>query len=367
MDRSAAACFSTTYAQARRRFLDAAEAAGASHTSHPHPWSGREAEHLAVDVAIDGDAQSARILIVSSGCHGVEGFAGSAVQVSTLLDEDLRRRAQAAGVALVHIHGLNPHGFSHLRRTTEDNVDLNRNFHDFSRPLPRNESYGHVHPLLLPEQWPPPPANEAALMQMIQSGGVKALQAVVARGQHEFADGLFFGGTGPCWSNLTLRRVLRHTAGHASRLAWIDVHTGLGPSAVGERIVACESGAAEARARAWWGPGVTSIHDDSSTSTYLTGAMWTAARDECPNAEYTGIALEYGTVPLLEVLQALRADNWLHATRRHGVQPPEELAQAIRSQMMQAFLVDSDDWKTRVLEQAREAIGQAIDNLPEAV
>jgi hypothetical protein len=363
MDRTAAACFSTTYAQARRRFLDAAEVAGAAHASHPHPLPGRETEHLAVDVAVDGNPQSAKILIVSSGCHGVEGFAGSAVQVATLLDADLRDRARTAGVALVHIHGLNPYGFSHLHRTTEDNVDLNRNFHDFSRSLPRNDSYRKVHPLLLPEQWPPPAAGEAALMQLMQASGVKALQAVVARGQHEFADGLFFGGTGPCWSNLTLRRVLRETAGHATQLAWIDVHTGLGPRGVGERILACATGEAERRARAWWGPAVTSIHDDSSTSTFLTGPMWTAAPDECPRAEYTGIALEYGTVPILEVLQALRADNWLRAATARGIEPPDELAQSIRGQMMQAFLVDSDDWKERVLEQARDAILQAIDNL----
>jgi hypothetical protein len=26
--------------------------------------------------------------------------------------------------------------------------------------------------------------------------------------------------------------------------------------------------------------------------------MWTSAYEECPQAEYTGIALEYGTLPL---------------------------------------------------------------------
>ena len=36
--------------------------------------------------------------------------------------------------------------------------------------------------------------------------------------------------------------------------------------------------------------------------------MWTVADEECAQAEYTGIALEYGTVPVMEVLDALRAD-----------------------------------------------------------
>lgn len=45
---------------------------------------------------------------------------------------------------------------------------------------------------------------------------------------------------------------------------------------------------------------VTSIYDGSSTSAFLTGLMWTSIYDECPHAEYTGIAMEYGTVPVLD-------------------------------------------------------------------
>jgi hypothetical protein len=54
-------------------------------------------------------------------------------------------------------------------------------------------------------------------------------------------------------------------------VAWIDLHTGLGPSGVGERIYAGHDDAAMARARRWWGDQVTSIYDGSSTSALLTG------------------------------------------------------------------------------------------------
>ncbi len=377
--------FSSSYEQARRKFLAAAVAAGLPTSEHLHPLRGRDGEALAIDVAIDGDPRADRRLLLSSGCHGVEGFAGSAVQAAALTDETLRAQARAAGVTLVHLHALNPHGFSYLRRTTEDNVDLNRNFHDFTRDLPVNEPYRRVHPLLVPAHWPPPPENEAALMAMMQADGVRALQAVVARGQHEHPDGLFYGGLQPCWSNLTLRKVLRQAGAGAKRLGWIDLHTGLGPPGIGERILACENGAAAARARAWWGSGVTSVDDGSSTSTVVTGPLWTAARDECPQAEYTGIALEYGTVPVLQVLQALRADNWLHVHGRGGAGQQAQETRAMgehagkeagkegareeaaweeaRRQMMQAFFVDDDEWQAQVLAQAREAISQAIAGL----
>lgn len=356
-------CFAASYAQARDAFRTAAGEAGLQVASHLHPLPGREAEALCMDVVIDGDPLGEARLIVSSGCHGVEGFAGSGVQVCALRDQELRDMARESGVAIVYLHALNPYGFSHLTRTTHENVDLNRNFLDFSGPLPLNEPYRRVHPLLVPDRWPPPVESEAALMEVMQAEGTRALQAVVTRGQHEFVDGLFFGGTEPSWSNLTLRRVLREVGSDARRLAWIDLHTGLGPSGFGERILGCQPGAAEARARSWWGK-VTSIHDGSSASTFLTGLMWTAVRDECPNAEYTGIALEYGTVPVLDVLQALRADNWLRANRRTGRGPvPEELAHQIHRQMLDAFFVDTDEWKGEVLRQGCEAISQAIAGL----
>ena len=64
-----------------------------------------------------------------------------------------------------------------------------------------------------------------------------------------------------------LRQVLREHGSRCEHLAWIDLHTGLGPSGVGERIFACaDDKAALQRARTWWGPGITSIYDGSSTS-----------------------------------------------------------------------------------------------------
>ncbi len=66
-----------------------------------------------------------------------------------------------------------------------------------------------------------------------------------------------------------------------------------------------------ARAKAWWGDDVTSFHDGSSTSAPLTGVNYNAVYDECPGVAYAGIALEYGTLPVMAVLQALRGDQWL--------------------------------------------------------
>jgi hypothetical protein len=265
---------------------------------------------------------------------------------------------------VLHIHALNPYGFSHIRRVTAENVDLNRNFQDFSRPLPVNEAYRELRPLLEPQQWPPPASHGVATMQYIARHGEAALQAAVTRGQYEFADGLFFGGTAPTWSNLALREVLRTHGRRAGRIAWIDIHTGLGPAGVGERIFAGRDDAqAIGRARAWWGGAgatpVTSIYDGSSSSALLSGMMFEAIHDECPQAEHTGIALEYGTVSTLQTLQALQAEHWLHF--HPGAPPP--LAAHIKRQMKDAFHTDTGEWKQQVLLQAREALLQAAEGL----
>ena len=264
--------FSTSYAQARQKFLSAAERAGLAVDSYLHPLQGRDGEDLAMDVVLDGSPDARQLLILSSACHGVEGYCGSGVQIHALQDNAWREASARQGVAVLYIHALNPHGFSHKRRVTHENIDINRNFHDFSKPLPDNQPYRELHPLLLPEQWPPDEANVMATGQYIAERGMPAFQAAVSKGQHEFADGLFFGGKAPAWSNLTLRRVLQKYGQRCHKLAWIDLHTGLGPCGVGERIFACaDDAAAFARAKAWWGTDITSIYDGSSSSAFLTG------------------------------------------------------------------------------------------------
>ena len=206
--------------------------------------------------------------------------------------------------------------------------------------------------------------DAAAIGAYVQAHGLTRFQAAVSQGQHAHADGLFFGGTAPTWSNQTLRQVLRSHARRARHIAWIDLHTGLGPCGVGERIFACrDDAAALQRARAWWGSNgetpVTSIYDGSSTSALLTGLMWGAMYEECPQAEYTGIALEYGTVPITEVIMALRGDHWLH---RHP-DAPADLQAAIKARIKAAFYTDTDLWRGQIVAQARQAMFQAVDGL----
>jgi hypothetical protein len=361
------ACFAPDYVGARARFLQAARAAGAAQACRVLPLQGRQGEELALDLARLGPADATRWLVVSSGCHGVEGFCGSGIQVAALRAGALQAAAQAADVSVLMLHALNPHGFSHLRRVTQENVDLNRNFADFSQPLPDNAGYRELHALLLPEAWPPSQANRQALADHIARHGMRAFQAAVSQGQHSLPDGMFFGGHAPTWSRRTLEEVLPGQMPQARHIAWVDLHTGLGPSGMAERIHCGPPGKAGLDlARAWWGQSgavpVTSTDDGSSVSAPLTGLMVPALARLWPQALSTGVALEYGTRPLDEVMQALRADHWLY---RHP-DAPQAQRQAIGRQIRDAFYVDTDEWRTQVVAQALPVFHQAIEGLARA-
>lgn len=354
--------FSATYAQARGKFLQAAAQRGLAVQTYELGLRGAQGEVLATDVVLDGPRDASRMLVVISGVHGVEGFSGSAIQTG-LLELDVRTRQHGLeDVAVLHVHAVNPHGFSYLRRATQENIDLNRNFVDFSRPLPLNAGYAEIHDLLLPAEWPPLPATEALLEAYRERHGARGLQRAISLGQHAYPDGLHYGGVAPAWSNLTFRDILKQHTAQVRELASIDIHTGLGPYGVGERIFASfdDDPAVLERGTGWWGP-LTSVTSGTSTSIPLTGPIQTALTEECPQARHVGICLEYGTRPAAQVTAALRAEHWLH---RHGALDPAK-AEAIRRDMRDAFYPDADDWKLAVWEQGAQACLQAMLGLGE--
>ena len=352
--------FAQGYGEARAGFRAAAAGAGLAVQSHIHPQRGQDGEELALDVARLGPADAPAMLMISSACHGVEGFCGSGVQRALLADATFHASATAAGVAVLYLHALNPHGFSWWRRTTHENIDLNRNWQDFSRPLPANPGYAELAQAIVPALWPPTPENEAVLAAYATRHGAMGLQTAISAGQYNHREGLFYGGQAPSWSRQALTTAMAEHATRCQRLGWIDLHTGLGPSGVGERIFASPYAPATlARARAWWGRGVTCVEEGNSSSAPLTGMIWAAAADVCPQAEYTGIALEYGTLPLPQMIDALRADQW----RENHPEAPAAVAAAIRRQSRDAFYVDTPEWKAQIVSQGVQAAHQAVAGL----
>lgn len=270
-------------------------------------------------------------------------------------------RARDSGVALLLVHAVNPYGFSWIARTDEGNVDLNRNAQPFDgRPLPENPGYAALHPLLLPESWPPTEANQREQERYIAEHGLATYAQAVSRGQYTHADGLFYGGDRPAASLLNMRRILKEHAAAFSRIGWIDVHTGLGPRGHGEKIYAGRRDEAEvARARHWYGADIAVPYQGSSASVDITGQLASVIYDACPTSTPTLMALEFGTQPFADVVQALRGRNWLRA----HPEASEDARRAILKATLDAFYCGDADWHGMVLGQSRVAVLQALCGL----
>jgi len=146
----------------------------------------------------------------------------------------------------------------------------------------------------------------------------------------------------------------------AAKVGIIDYHTGLGPWGYGEQIITEIPGSAGfARAQSWFGAAITSPSSGTSTSADISGDGLNAAPLLLPHAEVTGIALEFGTQSIMQVLLALRADAWLHA---YG-DPASPAAAPINRQVRDAFYGDADDWKGMVAGQSLLAARQALAGL----
>lgn len=345
------AAFGRDYEHCRARFLEAATAARAELSRFEHPGRGPHGETLSMDAAWLGPSDAEAVLVTISGTHGAEGQCGSGSQValfeSRLAEEVLPR------IALLQVHAYNPHGFAWIRRTNEDNIDLNRNAVDHEAPHPENAGYGELHDLLCPEEWDETSIRETsrALESWRNQRGAGNFQKAITAGQYRFPDGLFYGGTELAWSTQTFQALLKQRLSGRRRVAFIDFHTGLGPRGHGERILIPHPGTPGAeRASEWYDGDLTSAELGTSSSSPLNGVHLSAADHVLPEAASTAIALEYGTLKMDEVLQALRADNWLHARG----DPTSEQGRRIKAQMLEAFYQDAPDWRRMVWERAEQ-------------
>jgi hypothetical protein len=338
--------FADSYAHARSKFRSAAEKAAAAVHAFEHPSQrGPGGESLSIDVAIVGPQDASRGFLLISGTHGVEGFAGSGCQVGFFRDS--LYEAFGKNVCVIVVHALNPYGFAWIRRVNEDNVDLNRNFQDFTQPLPRNDAYDALHRALIPSDWDGAGrrAADTQLQEFIRVNGFGALQTALSAGQYTHPDGLFFGGVRETWSAATFKRIIEtHIPKAATRLVAIDLHTGLGPFAYGEPIIVGGSERQCQLARTRFGPEVKSLTSGESASSILTGTLANAFQCWVDNRDVTFLGLEFGTKPVVDVLAALRGDHWLHTSQNR--QSP--LRQQITRNLLDAFYVEAPHWQAAV-------------------
>ena len=356
------AVFSGTYAEARNKFRKAAASCDAELRSYACPGF----QAVSMDVAILGSRTASSAMLMLSGTHGVEGFAGSAAQIGWL--SAFAGHSFLAQNRVVLVHAVNPWGFAHDSRTTAQNIDLNRNFVDFASDLPGNRHYAGVHSIISrPDlDLAGPESVWSNLEAFEERAGRRALSDALGRGQYEFTDGIKFGGKEPDWSNLTLKRVLHEFLGGVERLAVIDWHTGRGD--FGETFFLCFSPVGSdgfERAADWWGREVLVAKDkvgeayEGEAPPPRHGLLIQGVEEMLQPAQVAGAVIEIGTFEPRRVVTAEIIDRWL----LHDAERNEDKVPHYKAEVRETFYPDSRQWRHGLLDNALAAIEQMIGGL----
>jgi hypothetical protein len=377
--------FPASYQASRERLLASARAWSktipVTIDSRAIPAKGPSGESLALDWVQLGPRsagrQAKRVLVLSSGTHGIEGFCGAGVQHAMLehylkggvsLHADGSRPIPALSAwpddfALVICHAINPYGFAWLRRVNENNVDLNRNsvqHFDVSKVHP---DYEALFDLLNPPDLEPEAEGQRwqGIEAFIAKHGERAFQQAVAEGQYKYPRGVQFGGHETQPSIQHLQALSSEYLTQAEQVLWVDYHTGLGDLGACEMITGYpKTDPAFQIGQAVWGEALKSTESGDSLSTKLNGLIDQGLRPLFGDrTRYFFVSAEYGTYPIMRMLRAMRSDNWLH----HYANSSHPLWPSVKAEVLESFRPNQTIWRQSVLKEAETHIGRAFQVL----
>ena len=354
--------FAQSYPEARAKFLDAVEHGGGRLvSSHTNPAKGPDGEDCITDVAWIGPRDASKLLVLVSGTHGIEGYAGSGCHVAWLKERWFQRCAPR-DTAVLLVHAINPHGFAWGRRVNEDNIDLNRNFVDHDQPHPANPDYEALRRHIDPPEWEEPAINQhnAAIARFLHSDHHDITCKAIHGGQYANPQGVFYGGGKATWSNLLFRELLALHAARAGHVAIIDYHTGGGVFGYCDLFI--DDDLAGARTRDWFSH-VSVISDDKAAhgknaQSETPGNLFYAVPGILPGKAVTLclVELRTGEVGGHDVV---REENWLF---QHG-DPQSPRGLAVRAAMRERFYPARPEWKVMQVYQSHAMLAEALHGL----
>jgi len=350
--------FSESYLEARDKFRAAVAHARVPLEIYTNPAAhAPDGSSLTTDVAYFGAAEAEDLLVLISGVHGIEGYAGSGCQVALI--ERVRFVALPMHTAVLVIHALNPFGFAFDARSNEHGVDLNANALDHTRPPPTLPLYEVLHPLLQSGGDPNIPLASRVnveLGRLIDIHGEAACIEALTAGQYTHPDGMGYGGTQHEWSTRTFLDIVRRWGAGRRHIALVDIHAS--PEIPGDHSLVHPGHDPAEAARAWTWFGLR--HGSArSFCTPRAGNLIEAAATVTPGALHTPVQLHFATVPWRQALDAWRDVH--HAQRHDQLGTPQGLA--ARRALRDCFYVDTPAWKTEVVRRGEEIIARALAGL----
>ncbi|TWT87151.1 hypothetical protein Mal64_26860 [Pseudobythopirellula maris] len=348
--------FPASYQESRELFREATAADVAWRESMAIDATGPQGEELAVDAALFGAQRPRRVVVVSSGLHGVEAPLGAAIQRGWVERFAAGAESLPEGTAVLLLHALNPYGFAWRRRFNEDNVDLNRNF------LLAEQAYTGAPPLasafrraLGGESRRRRGLTGLPMVLLAARHGVRSFWETLPPGQYEHDDWLFYGGRRLSQSGARLAALLPSLLGACEETIWLDIHTGLGR---GGRCDLLLSEGERPEEEAWWHnayPHETVVAAHRPRRYPVRGGFGPWLQELLPGSAVHYTTAEFGTYPAFRVLRAMVAEN--RATRADPTIGPQHPA---RRRLAEAFAPQSPKWRARTLAKGLTLVEHAI-------
>lgn len=291
----------------------------------------------------------------SGGVHGVEGFAGSAIQIAWL-----ESFAGEKHPTIVLVHAVNPYGMANGRRFDQSNVDLNRNaILDFSIPeLQRNSQLYQPfdESLFAPRRAPSTFDLYFGIMWKgacaIYKHGYANLKKAMVTGQYMNPKGLFYGGKELQPSHEVLYNFINDTIlPREGPVTWVDVHTGLGKIPGQDTLIISNEEKRRLLPTVFVG---ASIQDNQVTAGY----DWVVGR---PKDFYSTLfqdswifTQEFGTIKSVLVARALVLENMAYFYS-------QEQNDRYKALLRGAFYPRTATFRSRVLIRGWTVLAQALE------
>ena len=364
--------FSKSYAEAAGRFTIACqELTSAGHNVSHHRlklgMKGPVAEDLAIDIAVIGSLDSGKAIMSSSGVHGVEGYPGSAIQLSIM--DKLAKAPPFNDHAVIIIHAVNPYGMAWWRRFNENNVDLNRNFLRLDEQYSGvPEGYEKVMDFINPKTVPK--KNEYSYniraFMLILKHGFSNLKQAVAEGQYQYPTAIQYGGSklekGPTmlieWLSTNLTSI--------QKLFAIDHHTGLGPIGHDTLLLPLklrDNDIDKFEELQKLFPGHIELLDAKSGVGYeIKGDIHQGLVNRFPHISWTYLTQEFGTFKPTKVIRASRDENRWTQWGDH-IDEADAKNHWTRYNLLRIFNPDDDIWREKIISRGNIVFDSAIQHL----
>ena len=345
------------YLSARTQFLQQADSVGLSVRSHALKARGPDREVLYIDATVVGEP-SPLTLVVNSGVHGPELYAGSACQCALIAAPPLE------GIQLVLVHAINPWGAAHVRRNNENNVDLCRNFTDPEQKSPRNDDYDELHERLAVCGAHTPAGRQAKLRlgEMARSWGEKRYNEALLGGQYKHRDGFAFGGFAPSESRQVLESWLPELCSGSEHVVLLDLHTGLGSPGKATPI-SMQSGPGLAMAQGWFGDELIApvAHAEQVEAQFpCVHGHTTAGHERLFVQSVVSLIIEFGTHAHDRITDALLRDHW---AEHEDIHPADKAL--IKDYLLESFAPADPQWMDEVLLAFADVMKKVVRGIKE--